>query len=389
MSVRKRTWENRDGSRGEAWLVVYNDQAGVRRQRAFDHKRSADAYHATVAVDIRAGIHVPDSQSATVAEASKLWLQRCEAEGLERSTLAGYRQHVTLHIDPLLGAVKLSQLSIPAARGFEDKLRIDRSAAMVRKIRRSLSSILTDAQERGLVAQNVVRGLRAHRRRGQEHHQDARQKSRLAAGVDIPTPDEIRAILPHLSGRWRPMLLTAIFTGLRASELRGLRWVDIDLKSGELHVRQRADRYNKIGRLKSKAGDRTIPLPPVVVNTLREWKLESPKGEIGLAFPNTIGRIEILSNIRERAWHPAQIAAGVINERGLPKYPGLHALRHFYASWCINPKDRGGQGLLPKVVQDRLGHSSIVMTMDTYGHLFPRGDDRAELAAAEKAFLGS
>jgi hypothetical protein len=68
---------------------------------------------------------------------------------------------------------------------------------------------------------------------------------------------------------------------------------------------------------------------------------------------------------------------------------GRDGARHFYASWCINPEDRGGQGLLPKVVQDRLGHSSIVMTMDTYGHLFPRGDDEAELAAAEKAFLGS
>jgi integrase len=389
MSVRKRTWENRDGSQGESWLVVYTDRCGVRRQRAFDRKKDADAYHATVAVDVRTGIHVPDSQSVTVAEAAQLWLQRCEAEGLERSTLAGYRQHVALHIDPLLGTVKLSQLSIPAARAFEDELRASRSRAMVRKVRRSLSSILTDAQERGLVMQNVVRSLRARRHRGQELRQDARQGSRLVAGVDIPTPSEIRAILPHLTGRWRPMLLTAIFTGLRASELRGLRWIDIDLKCGELHVRQRADRYNKIGRLKSAAGDRTIPLPPIVVNTLREWKLVSPKGEIGLAFPNTIGRIEILSNIRERAWHPAQIAAGVVNEHGLPKYPGLHALRHFYASWCINRKVDGGQELPLKVVQARLGHASIQMTADQYGHLFPRGDDEAELAAAEKAFLGS
>ena len=55
-------------------------------------------------------------------------------------------------------------------------------------------------------------------------------------------------------------MLTAIFTGLRASELRGLRWQDVDLKSGELHVRQRADRYSEIGKPKSKAGTRTVPL---------------------------------------------------------------------------------------------------------------------------------
>ena len=70
------------------------------------------------------------------------------------------------------------------------------------------------------------------------------------------------------------------------------------------------------------------------------------------------------------------------------KYTGMHALRHFYASWCINPKSAGGLELSPKVVQERLGHSSIQMTLDVYGHLFPRGDDSAELAAAEAALLG-
>jgi len=66
---------------------------------------------------------------------------------------------------------------------------------------------------------------------------------------------------------------------------------------------------------------------------------------------------------------------------------GLHAFRHFFASWCINPKERGGRELPAKVVQGLLGHTSIVMTLDRYGHLFPRGDDRAELAAAARALL--
>jgi len=81
------------------------------------------------------------------------------------------------------------------------------------------------------------------------------------------------------------------------------------------------------------------------------------------------------------------VAAGVTDEAGRPKYGGLHALRHFYASWCINRKADGGLELPAKVVQERLGHSSILMTMDTYGHLFPRGDDGAELANAERALL--
>jgi integrase len=386
MSVRKRAWRNRDGSRGEAWVVNYTDQAGARRLKSFDRKKDADAFAGAVSVDIRAGIHIPDRDSITVAEAAQLWLASGDAAGLERSTREQYRRHVKLHIVPLLGAVRLSQLTVPAARAFEDRLRRDRSPAMVRKILTSFGSMLSDAQERGLVAQNVVRGLRL--RRPANKPSDARARGRLKIGIDIPSPDEIRAIITALNDhpQWRPLLLTVMFTGLRSSELRGLRWSDIDLKTGELHVRQRADRYRKMGPPKSESGERTIPLPPVLTKTLREWKLACPKGDLDLVFPNGRGRIMDYNNIAARGLAPIEIAAGVVTKLGKPKY-GLHALRHFYASWCINRRVDGGLELPLKVVQARLGHASIRMTADRYGHLFPRGDDGAEMAAAEKAFL--
>jgi integrase len=180
--------------------------------------------------------------------------------------------------------------------------------------------------------------------------------------------------------------LTAIFTGLRASELRGLRWADVDLKKGELHVRQRADRYNAIGAPKSESGERTVPLPPIVANALRELKLI--RTDTDIVFVSSRGHIRNHSNIVKYALIPAQIAAGVAKPDGTAKYTGLHALRHFYASWCINRREDGGLGLTPKLVQERLGHSTIGMTLDVYGHLFPRGDDGSELAAAEKSLLG-
>ena len=156
-------------------------------------------------------------------------------------------------------------------------------------------------------------------------------------------------------------------------------------------MRQRADRYRQIGAPKTEAGERTVPLPPTVVSVLREWKLACPNGSLDLAFPNGKGNVEFHVNIIQRGLWPAQIEAGVVNRdpegNVAPKYTGLHALRHFYASWCINRKTDGGLELPPKVVQHRLGHSSIMVTMDTYGHLFPRGDDAAELAAAEAALL--
>ncbi len=84
---------------------------------------------------------------------------------------------------------------------------------------------------------------------------------------------------------------------------------------------------------------------------------------------------------------PAVLAAGLVDGDGVPKYSGLHCLRHFYASWCINRREDGGLGLPPKSVQDRMGHATLAMTMDTYGHLFRSVDDHSEMEAAERALL--
>src|SRR5262249_11953100 len=156
-----------------AWIVDYSDQHGDRHIKTFARKKDADTYHASVTVDVGAGTHTADSRSITTAEAGRLWIESREAANLERSTLAQYRQHLEHHIAPLIGAVRLAQLTAPMVRGFEDRLRTDRSPAMIRKILKSLSAIIADAQERGLVAQNVVRGL--HARRGKERHADRRQ----------------------------------------------------------------------------------------------------------------------------------------------------------------------------------------------------------------------
>ena len=175
---------------------------------------------------------------------------------------------------------------------------------------------------------------------------------------------------------------------MRSSELRGLRWEDVDLRKSELHVRQRADRWGVIGKPKSHAGERTVPIPPLALNALREWKLQCPKGDGDLVFPNGNGHPENHSNIINRAFMPLQVAAGVVTKDGKPKYPGLHSLRHFYASLCINRRADGGLELPLKMVQARLGHASIQMTADVYGHLFARADDGKELADVERMLLG-
>ena len=387
--------------------------AGKRRLKTFARKKEADAFRAQTCVDVRAGIHTPDSASKTISQAAELWLETCRANGLEPATTDAYEQHVRLHIRPFLGNVKLSQLTAPIVRDFEDKLRRGdpapgettgkaRSPAMFRRIVTSLSTLVSDAQERGLCARNVVKDLRSRRKRGKQKQHDSRHKLKLKIGLNIPSPDEIRAFLPSLDGV-DGILVTATFTGMRASELRGLRWKDVDLDKRELHIRQRVDKRNVAGPPKSRSGwGGTIPLPSIVVNTLKEKS--ASKHKEGLVFATGTGKPEYHVNIVNRGLIPAWIAAGVtipiLDKNGKPqlgedrkpivkaKYPGLHALRHFYASWCINRKVDGGLELPAKIVQERLGHATISMTLDTYSHLFPQSDAHAEFAAAEKALLG-
>jgi integrase len=373
MSVRKRTWTTRRGEQKEAWIVDYADQDGDRHIETFARKKDADAYHATVKVDVRQGVHTAPAKSPSVAEAAESWIKRVEADGRERTTVRQYRQHVDLHITPRIGRTKLAHLTPAKVEAFRDDLLANLSRPTARKVLTSLKSLLKVAKHAHVAADvSIGRGKRGERK--------------LEVGVDIPTPEEIRRLLHaaiEAGIRPRTLLITAISTGLRASELRGLRWRDVDLKHGELHVRQRADRYCVIGPPKSESSVRAIDLGPRVLAALKEWKLACPKGENGLVFPTGEGEIEHHANML-RSLAPVMIAAGVVDTNGEPKY-ALHAFRHYFASWCINRKAAGGRELPPKNVQQLLGHASIVMTLDRYGHLFPRGDDRAELAAAEAA----
>jgi integrase len=410
MSVRKREWTNAKGEAKSAWICDYVDTKGKRRLKTFQKKKEADAFAASASVEVREGTHVADRETVTIEAASKLWIASSKAAGLERSSIEDYERALRLHVRPFIGSLRLNALTTARLRAFEDELREKgRSASMTKRVLTSLGTMLADAQERGLVIRNAAKEMRARRGRGADR-QEKRQKGRLKVGVDIPTRDEVKALLAAVDGRWRPLLFTATFCGLRASELRGLRWTDVDMEKREIRVHQRADRFNDLGQPKSISGERTIPAPPLVINGLREWKLACPKKDTGklgddgkpvmahdLVFPNGSGKVEQLNNILRRGLHPAWVAAGVVietaevDENGKPvlasKYSGLHCLRHWFASWCINRREDGGLGLPPKVVQERMGHSTIAMTMDTYGHLFPRDDDGSELAAAADFIL--
>ena len=383
MSVRKREWASKNGARS-AWILTYFDRDNVKRQETFDRERDAKAREAEVAVNIRRGVHIARGASKTVA----LWIEDCKLEGLERTTVKQYRSHIDLHLVPLLvgdddvravklGGVLLADLTTPFVEQVRTALLRKLSRAMAKKALVSFKALIAYAQTKGLVAQNAALPVSIRI--------DSRNARKLEVGVDIPTREEISALITH-AGALRPMLVAAAFSGLRVSELRGLRWSDVDFKGGRVSVRQRVDRYNEVGRPKTESSERTLPIGPVVINTLREWKLKCPKGAADFVFPNKDGEAFPYQTAR-RHLDLAQVAAGLAPSVDEPKY-GWHALRYFYASLLINRRVDGGLEYPLKVVSEYLGHTSIKMTADVYGHLFPSRDDGLALAAAEQAVLG-
>lgn len=292
----------------------------------------------------------PDND-ITISDAAAIWIARCELEQLERATLHSYRSQLRNHIEPKIGHLLLSQLSAVDVRNFLDTMLRDSSRAMAKKCLTTLRSIISAAQERALVLHNVARDVKL------------RRADRHAPERVFPTKDEIRALIANAPARHKPLIMTALFTGMRMSELRGLTWSSIDFQRSIITVRKRADCYCTIGNTKSKSGRREIPMGPQLATVLKEWKIACPTGDLDLVFPNGIGNVETHSNIYNRVFKPLMLKCGIVDGEGAPRF-SLHAMRHAAASLFIE------QGWPPKKIQTMLGHSSITMTYDVYGHLF-------------------
>jgi integrase len=375
MSVRKRTWTTSKGEEREAWIVDYVDQTGERRLKTFPTKKEAVAWKVTALHEVQQGIHTSASASKTIEEVWGLWIGECEANGLEASTIVQRQQHLKHHITPFIGRIKLSDLTTPLVYAFDKELReADRSMAMRRKVITNLKTAISFAQARGLVAQNVARGVRI-----KVDDRESRNGP-LRAGVDFPSMAELNALIDNAPARWRPFIITAIFTGMRLGELRGLRWSDVDLEAGVIHVRQRANRWGRMGPPKSKAGKRDIPLAPIVINALRQRRADCPTSELDLVFATRSGLPQGQSNILDQVWVPLLRKCRLLNDSGGHRY-NFHLLRHAAASLFI-----AHLKWPPKRIQTVMGHANISLTFDLYGHLFEdAAADREDMKKLEAA----
>jgi integrase len=195
------------------------------------------------------------------------------------------------------------------------------------------------------------------------------------------------ALLGTADEDFRIKLTFAMSTGVRAGEQWAVRWRDVDLEGGQLHISRRVDAYGEEGPPKSSAGVRTVPISKQLTAALKEWKLKSKfKSPDDLIFSNDEGKYTNHDNLVKRRFSPLfdTLEAAHRADPTRPAPPrrfSWHALRHFAVSSWIEG------GLAPKTVQTFAGHASLQITMDRYGHLFPSEDHKKAMDQIAKGLF--
>lgn len=270
------------------------------------------------------------------------------------------RQHIRRFLIPAFGQMRLQDINSEAVQGMiAGMVRLGASRAYVLNVLATLNSILTNASQWGHKAQKLdctrlVVPVENEKQRGKTF-----------------TPDQVRQIIDAAKEPERSLYITAALTGLRSGEIMGLQWEDIDLDGAALEVRRSCYR-GKMNAVKSKAGNRFIPLPDALVAILRAQQQRTGNTE-GLVFR---GRDGGPVNIND--WLSRRLAP-LLKRLGIPR-AGLHAFRHANASALV------ATGANPKVAQKQLGHSDIRVTLDLYSHII--GDEqRKAVSRAAESFM--
>ena len=357
------------GERNGQWEARYSiiDPNGRRRQRSatFDTKTEARQWLTARLADA-AGGNAADPGSITVGQYLEEWLGSLGMAQLEAATVSWYRSAVQRHIVPVLGGVKLARLSPTMIESFMAEKaqhgRLDGAGGLgpvsVRRLQVTLHKALDAAVRKGMLLRNPC---------------DLADKVKLPASdvtLDVWTPHELTRFVAatstdRLAALWR---LDAM-TGLRRSEVCGLGWPDLDLEGGRLSVRRAVVIVNGMPHVKppkTARSRRTVELDSQTVAVLREHRKAQLEERLraGTAwtpgewvFTNEIG-IPLRPDWVGRRFSTLVEAAGL---RPIP----MRMLRHSHATALL------AAGEHPKVVQERLGHSSISITLDTYSAVLP------------------
>src|SRR3990172_623397 len=361
----------------DAWYITVDlprDPLTGKRRRAFmtaRTKREAEREEARLKHRTATGIDLEPGR-LTLAEYLNRWLDTMQPN-LTPNTHKRYASVLANQVIPRLGATQLTKLRPIHIQQLHTDLRtkgrMDGAGGLAQKTILQIHRILSEAMKHAvglqLISQNPCQLVRAPQVRPKELATLSRDEARsLVAAAEAA--DSIYA----------DSIILALHTGMRMGELRGLKWEDINLEEGRLVVRRALQHVHAIGFVlqqpKTPNSRRTIPLGATPVEALRRQRKRQVEDRLllgpdyrdpALVFASVVGTPIFPGNLR-RAFE------NLIKAAGCPRIR-FHDLRHTHASLLL------ARGVHPKVVSERLGHASIVITLDTYSHLMPTMQEEA------------
>ncbi|CAH1230743.1 Transposase from transposon Tn916 [Paenibacillus allorhizoplanae] len=354
-------YEDENAKKNPFWFQVMINGKRVTR-RGFKTRGEAKKARAVLIADLSKDIYI-EPNKMPFGVYFDTWLSA--RANIAHSTRKMYESYFRTHIDPLIGDVPLSKLTVTHIDKLIASLREkELGDEMVKRIYATVNASLNAAEKKDLVAKNVASKI---------EKPTVERKERLV--WDIDTVREFFQATKDESRYWIAAYL-AVMTGMRQGEILAIRWSDIDLEKGIIQVRRNLIKNLTIfSGLKTEKSRRTITISQQVIAILEEQKqkneLEKQNPKVDYQDNNLVvcssrGTPATATKVIH-AWKTMQTKHKPANAPTIT----FHDLRHTHASIMLK------QGVHPKVISERLGHSTITITLDTYSHLLPNMQEEA------------
>lgn len=324
-------------------------------RKTFRNRAEAESWRFDAEHAIRRGTFAAPSP-ITLREAADAWLEGVRAgtilnrsgDRYKPSAVRGYARALRLRVLPALGRRKLAEIHRSDVQDLVDRLLAEGlDPSTVKNTLNPLQAIYRRAVSRGQVAVSPTTNLELPATRGRRDR--------------VVPPEQATRLLAALNDADRPLWATAIYAGLRRGELQALRWNDVDLSAGLIRVQRGWDDDEGEIEVKTQAGRRGVPIVAELRRELVAHKLRTGRDGEALVFGSTpITPFHPTGRGFRKRIADASKAAG-IGQTSLT----LHECRHTFASFAI------AAGVNAKTLSTIIGHASVIITLDRYGHLFP------------------
>lgn len=373
--------------RGRTWSVVIDlgrDPATGKRTRkwhsGFRTRKEAEQARIQILSQLQRGEYVPPAKQKLAEFLAEDWLPSIRAS-VRESTWDSYRRTIELHVQPHIGSTQLQRLAPGQLNSLYAMLltegradgRGGLSPRSVRYVHAIIHRALNDAVRWNRLARNPATAAEPPR------------ADRDALAITTWTADQLRTFLSYVADdRLVAAWTLAATTGMRRGEILGLRWHDLDLDTAHLSVRQTLISVGydiRVSTPKTVKGRRSIALDRTTVRALRSHRTRQLQEKLAIGHDYQDESL-VFADSNGGYIHPDGFGKTFLRlqqQAGVPRIR-FHDLRHTHATLALQA------GIHPRVVSERLGHSTVAMTLDTYSHVLPGLQEEAAERVAELLF---